>query len=67
MSQFNVRAYDPTTETFFTRVVDIETVIREPYMMHINDIGIIALNELRRLRGLEPLPANTIAEESIHG
>lgn len=62
MQVFKVRMWDSDRQEVYTREVDLENVVRNPYGMHINDSGIIALNELRRQRGLPPLPEGTIAE-----
>lgn len=62
MQTFKVRVWDHDTRKVYVKEVDLESIIKNSYGMHINDTGIIALNELRRQRGLEPLPEGTIAE-----
>lgn len=63
MSVFKVRKWDNEKNDFDIVEVDLETVVRVPYKMHINDIGVIALNELRKQRGLDPLPNDSISED----
>jgi hypothetical protein len=55
MELFNVRAFDPTSVSFYTKEVDLETIISNPYNLHVDDMLTIVLNELRKQRGLEPI------------
>lgn len=64
MQVYKVRVWDNDNNRFYELLVDLETIIAQPYMIHMNDIGTIAINELRKQRGLEPLP-NGLAVEDI--
>jgi len=55
MELFEVRAFDGQSETFSTKLVDLESIIKHPFGLHMIDIGVVLLNELRKQKGLAPI------------
>ena len=58
-----VRIWNNDANEFYYQDMTIEAIIRNPFRIHINDIGTALLDELRKDRGLELLPKNSIKEE----
>lgn len=51
-----VRVWDNDKNDFHIEELTIEEIIRDPFRKHINDIGEAVINELRKDRGLDPMP-----------
>jgi hypothetical protein len=64
MTAYKLRKYDVDTGKFNIVVMDFESIIQTPWQLHSIDIVYALLGELRKERGLEPLPKNSIVEEN---
>lgn len=67
MRKFILRHYDVDTGDFSTVERTFEEIIANPYYLHASDISMALLTYLRSERNLEPLPKNSIAENSHDG
>lgn len=59
---YSLRAYVPETGKFQVVQMTYDQIIENPFRLHVNDIVYAIVGQLRKERGLEPLPKNSIPE-----
>jgi len=64
MEVYKVRTFDSRSETFSTVLMDLKSIVSNPFGLHMIDIGVVLLNEYRKQMGLEPVDASQVAPET---
>jgi hypothetical protein len=62
METYSLRLYEPETGKFRVVQMTYDQIIENPFRLNSNDIVYVLLNKLRKEKGLDPLPGNSIPE-----